>query len=79
MVTNLTKTIDGSQYTFDARGYMVEGSERPAAAYETGAISGKTYSNRWANLFMKFPEAAELMLGDGSYYSYPSAPAIRRT
>ena len=62
MVTNLTKTIDGSQYTFDARGYMVEGSERPAAAYETGAISGKTYSNRWANLFMKFPEAAELML-----------------
>ena len=71
MVTNLTKTIDGSQYTFDAQGYMVEGSERPAAAYETGAISGKTYSNRWANLFMKFPEAAELMLGDGSYYSYP--------
>ena len=71
MVTNLTKTIDGSQYTFDAQGYMVEGSQRPAQAYETGTISGKTYSNRWANLFMKFPEAAELMLGDGSYYSYP--------
>ncbi|MFQ9701594.1 MAG: hypothetical protein ACLR0U_02685 [Enterocloster clostridioformis] len=39
------------------------------------APSGKTYSNRWANLFMKFPEAAELMLGDGSYYSYPLRPA----
>ena len=32
MVTNLTKTIDGSQYTFDAQGYMVEGSQRPAQA-----------------------------------------------
>lgn len=71
MVTNITKTIDGVQYTFDSQGYMVEGSERTAVSYETGVVSGQAYSNRWANLLMKFPDTAQLILGDGSAYSYP--------
>ncbi len=73
MVTSVTKTINGVQYTFGADGFLTEGSERPAHDYELGTIEGKTYINRWADIRMTFPETAEMRLGDGSDITYPLA------
>lgn len=70
MITAVTKTLDGVRYTFDDQGYMKEGSETAAIPFELGRIEGKTYKNDWADIQFTFPEAAELMLGDGTPYTY---------
>lgn len=70
MVTSVTKTIEGTRYSFGRDGFLKEGSEGPAREYEMGTVEGKTYKNSWADVQITFPEAAELMLGDGSEYTY---------
>lgn len=70
MVTFTTKTIDGVQYSFGADGFMLEGSERPETAYNSGTLSGKTYTSDWANIKLTFPEAAQVLHGEGGEKTY---------
>ena len=70
MVTSVTKTIDGVEYTFGADGYMKEGSERAAAEFTLGTLEGNHYRNEWADLELTFPEAATVLKGDGSSRTY---------
>ena len=70
MVTSVTKSIDGVEYTFGADGYMKEGSERAAAEFTLGTLEGNHYRNEWADLELTFPEAATVLKGDGSSRTY---------
>ena len=70
MVTSVTKTINGVQYTFDDKGNMIAGSERTAQDYSLGNLEGNTYTNYWADMTLSFPEAATVMAGNGSAQTY---------
>ena len=70
MVTSVTKSIDGVEYTFGADGYMKEGSERAAAEFTLGTLEGNHYRNEWADLELTFPEGATVLKGDGSSRTY---------
>ena len=58
MVTSVTKTINGVQYTFDDKGNMIAGSEKAAPDYSLGKLEGNTYTNYWADMTLSFPEEA---------------------
>lgn len=70
MITSVTKNIDGVEYTFDADGYMKEGSGREAKEFTLGSLDGKRYRNEWADLELTFPETASVLKGDGSARMY---------
>ena len=69
MVTSVTKSIDGVEYTFGADGYMKEGSERAAAEFTLGTLEGNHYRNEWADLELTFPEAVSYthLMKKGNY------------
>lgn len=70
MVTSVTKSINGTQYTFDDKGNMIAGSERTALDYSLGKLEGNTYTNYWADMSLSFPQAATVMIGNGSAQTY---------
>lgn len=70
MVTSVTKTINGVQYTFDDKGNMIAGSEKAALDYSLGKLEGNTYTNYWADMTLSFPEEATVMIGNGSAQTY---------
>lgn len=70
MITSVTRSIDGVEYTFGPDGYMKEGSERTAAEFTLGTLEGNHYRNEWADLELTFPEAAKVLKGDGSSRTY---------
>jgi len=70
MVTSVTRTINGTQYTFDDKGNMIAGSEKAALDYSLGKLEGNTYTNYWADMTLSFPEAATVMIGNGSAQTY---------
>ena len=70
MVTSVTKTINGVQYTFDDKGNMIARSEKAAPDYSLGKLEGNTYTNYWADMTLSFPEEATVMIGNGSAQTY---------
>ena len=49
---------------------MIAGSEKAALDYSLGKLEGNTYTNYWADMTLSFPEAATVMIGNGSAQTY---------
>lgn len=73
MVSSVTRTIDGVQYTFGADGILRDECTRPAQEFQLGTLNGKSYTNAWADLSLTFPETAKVLKGNGSEITYALA------
>ena len=67
MVTSVTKSIDGVEYTFGADGYMKEGSERAAAEFTLGTLEGNHYRNTGRKYLYELLGRYDTFLPGGSY------------